>query len=118
MHCSKVSSIIELLDNKLKGTNVKCVCIENNCKDCKHQSYHLQKDWCNRENMSCDDARNIKPLAKYLDEYLTQDLFTYIDRRYGDERIGIKPDALKRILEQALDTYESTENVKIRLERV
>jgi len=57
----------------------------------------------------------VKPLAQYLGEYLA----TGINRTHGAGMpVDFTEDGLKPIFEQALDAYESTENVKIRIERV
>jgi hypothetical protein len=89
-------------------------CIKDNCKNCQHWSWHLQKNWCNKENMSCDNAKNIKPLAQYLAEYLA----TGIDRTHkAGMPMDYTEEGLKPILEQALDAYQSTENVMIKIER-
>ncbi len=55
-----------------------------------------------------------KPLAQYLDEYI----------RHEVETDGLKMEAAqiwipdKELLEQALEAYQSTENVMIKIERV
>ena len=46
----------------------------------------------------------VKPLAQYLGEYLRHEISTYR--------------SLDPILEQALDAYQSTENVTIKIERI
>ena len=57
----------------------------------------------------------VKPLAQYLAEYLAAGINRIheagMPMDYTEE--GLKP-----VLEQALDAYESTENVKIKIERV
>ena len=60
---------------------------------------------------NCQDK--VKPLAQYLGEYIENEaklgnLSYYV--------YGRKP--WRKLLEQALDAYESTEQVKIRIERV
>jgi len=58
----------------------------------------------------------VKPLAQYLDEYIEHEV----------EGGNISPDvdelfaynSWRELLEQAFDAYESTEQVKIRIERV
>lgn len=58
---------------------------------------------------------NIKPLAQYLGEYLA----TGIDRTHeAGMPVDFTEEGLKSILEQALDAYESTEGVKVRIEKV
>ncbi len=49
---------------------------------------------------------NIKPLAQYLGEYLEHEM---IDNSDCDTWVAL--------LEQALDAYQSTENVTIKIER-
>ena len=56
----------------------------------------------------------IRPLAKYLADYLDDDYFIYDQVDY--ERLDM--DDIYELLEQALDAYENTEQVKIRIERV
>jgi len=56
----------------------------------------------------------VKPLAQYLSEYLA----TGIDRMHeAGMPMDFTEDGLKPILEQALDAYQSTENVTIKIER-
>ena len=58
---------------------------------------------------------HVKPLAQYLAEYLA----TGIDRTHkAGYPVDYTKKGLKPVLEQALDAYESTEQVKIRIERV
>ncbi|MCK5608849.1 hypothetical protein KAR91_43655 [Candidatus Pacearchaeota archaeon] len=55
----------------------------------------------------------VKPLAQYLDEYLDH------EAELGNlSYIVYDKDSWRELLEQALDAYELTENVKIRIERV
>ena len=55
-----------------------------------------------------------KPLAQYLGEYVEQEI---IENPYAKPKMwGIL--AWHELLKQALDAYESTEQVKIRIERV
>lgn len=55
-----------------------------------------------------------KPLAQYLAEYLA----TGIDRTHeAGMPVDYTEEGLKPVLEQALDAYESTEQVKIKIER-
>lgn len=49
----------------------------------------------------------VKPLAQYLVDYLQH-----------EHPVGFNRLFWKRIIEQALDAYESTEQVKIRIERI
>ena len=62
----------------------------------------------------------VKSLAQYLAEYLNHGRYDFalIDDRYGDTAIEIDIVDLKNNIEQALDAYESTENVKIKIDRV
>ena len=56
----------------------------------------------------------VKPLAQYLDEYITyetEEAYPLIDTKSGLV-------SWCELLKQALDAYESTEQVKIRIERV
>lgn len=50
----------------------------------------------------------VKPLAQYL--------ATYLD--YEGDVLPAEIEDSRKLLQQALDAYESTENVKIRIERV
>lgn len=61
-----------------------------------------------------------KPLAQYLAEYLEQEKYDFalIEHAYGDETLKIDITDLKDNIEQALDAYESTQGVQIRIERV
>lgn len=52
-----------------------------------------------------------KPLAQYLAKYVKYELNSNADVLVSRQR-------LHKVLEQALDAYESTEQVKIRIERV
>ena len=61
------------------------------CKNCKH-------------NVGC--PHRLKPLAQYLSEYVEP-----LDH-YNSYIIG-----WRALLEQALDAYQSTENVTIKIER-
>ena len=60
----------------------------------------------------------VKPLAQYLAEYLDHEKYDFaaVDERYGDVAVEFDTTDLKNNLEQALDAYESTEQVKIRIE--
>jgi len=62
------------------------------------------------------DAEKVKPLAQYLAEYLFHGAYTYTNR-YGEKVIGLTPTGMIEILEQALDAYQLTENVTIKIER-
>ncbi|KKN53849.1 hypothetical protein LCGC14_0598080 [marine sediment metagenome] len=55
-----------------------------------------KRDFCNLDNKLVP-----KPLAQYLDEYLRHEVV----------------DVDRELLEQALDAYQSTENVTIKIER-
>ena len=55
----------------------------------------------------------VKPLAQYLAEYLDHDM---VQRKTIYVWSDIKK--MKAIVEQALDAYQSTENVTIKIERV
>jgi len=76
--------------------------IYDNCDGCK--------------NEVCPHRMNKpKPLAQYLGEYLA----TGIDRTHeAGMPMDFTEEGLKPIFEQALDAYESTEQVKIRIERI
>jgi len=58
----------------------------------------------------------VKPLAQYLDEYIQHEY----DKDNIGEDVGVLYawDSWRELFEQAFDAYESTENVKIRIERV
>ena len=75
------------------------------CKECKH-------------NVGC--PHKPKPLAQYLAEYLDHEKYDFaaVDEQYGDVAVEFDTTDLRDNLKQALDAYESTENVKIRIERV
>jgi len=55
----------------------------------------------------------VKPLAQYLAEYVEQEVEVA-----PAGRVTFLIESWRELLEQALDAYESTENVKIRIERV
>ena len=56
----------------------------------------------------------VKPLAQYLSEYLAGG----IDRTHeAGFPVDFTKEGLRLVLEPALEAYESTENVKIRIER-
>ena len=73
------------------------------------------KHVCNCD--SCIKLRTPKPLAQYLAEYLFHEDHTYTNR-YGEKVLGFTSEGLLETLEQALDAYESTEHMKIIIERV
>jgi len=54
------------------------------------------------------EPEKVKPLAQYLSEYLD----------YQGNILPADMDSLRDIFEQALDAYESTEQVKIRIEPI
>ena len=60
-------------------------------------------------------GRDVKPLAQYLDEYIEHEV--ELVNVQSDIRL-YEYDSWREMLEQALDAYESTEQVKIRIERV
>ena len=66
----------------------------------------------------------VKPLAQYLAEWIEHEhtkeegYAAYFINIYPDSSVSLDIDCLKAALEQALDAYESTEQVKIRIERV
>lgn len=57
---------------------------------------------------TCVKQRTPKPLAQYLDEYIKRDIKTFTYNGLVSWR---------ELLEQALDAYQSTENVTIKIER-
>jgi len=69
----------------------------------------------------CGDCPNeicpgkVKPLAQYLDEYIKHEV------DIGNLNVIVSElfayDSWRELLEQALDAYESTECVKIKIER-
>lgn len=70
------------------------------------------KHVCNCD--SCIKLRTPKPLAQYLGEYLV----TGIDRAHkAGYPVDYTKEGLKPVLEQALNAYESTEHVKIKIEK-
>ncbi len=62
-----------------------------------------KRDFCNLDNKLVP-----KPLAQYLAEYIDQEIQGH------NQSISVLP---KEWLEQALDAYQSTENVTIKIER-
>lgn len=93
------------------------------CNPCSHPelSMHMGCDKCPQrepEKQSWPDRKpweNIKPLAQYLDEYVQHEVENL---RIGDVLAYHCACCMRELFEQALDTYESTEQVKIRIERV
>ena len=73
----------------------------------------VQCDGCDKH---CLYTPEPKPLAQYLDEYIEHE---YNKGNIG-ENVGVLYawDSWHELLQQALDAYESTEQVKIRIERV
>lgn len=65
------------------------------------------------------DIPKLKPLAQYLAEYIEHEIETGgIDIScQGIEMIPMAYHTWEGLLEQALDAYESTENVTIKIER-
>ncbi len=60
----------------------------------------------------CPQLHKPKPLARYLAEYLA----TGIDRTHeAGMPVDFTQEGLKPVLEQALEAYESTENVIIQI---
>ena len=61
-------------------------------------------------------GRDVKPLAQYLDEYIEHE----VELNNVSPEVGelYAYNSWRELLEQALDAYESTEQVKIRIERV
>lgn len=63
---------------------------------------------------TCRKLHTPKPLAEYLAEYLA----TGINRTHeAGMPVDFTEEGLRLVLEQALDAYESTENVKIKIEK-
>ena len=78
------------------------------CKTCKgfKDKYCVQTGTM----IPCPDCQNkMKPLAQYLGEYVEQEL-----KEQANDAVAWWCE----LLEQALDAYESTEQVKIKIERV
>ena len=63
---------------------------------------------------TCRKLRTPKPLAQYLGEYLAAEINRAHEKGYP---VDYTREGLKYMLEQALDAYESTENVKIKIEK-
>jgi len=55
------------------------------------------------------ESDKVKPLAQYLAEYLEQEII----KKYQNKREYW----MREMVEQALDAYESTENVRIKIEK-
>ena len=60
------------------------------------------------------EPEKVKPLAQYLDEYIEHE----VELGNIESADMYAYDSWRELLEQALDAYESTEQVKIRIERV
>jgi len=58
----------------------------------------------------------VKPLAQYLDEYIEHE--AELNNICAATALLYAYNSWRELLEQALDAYESTENVKIRIEKV
>jgi len=61
------------------------------------------------------EPEKVKPLAQYLDEYIEYEV--ELGNAHPDISLLYAYSCWQALLEQALDAYESTECVKIRIER-
>ncbi|MCK5611625.1 hypothetical protein KAR91_57675 [Candidatus Pacearchaeota archaeon] len=73
-------------------------------REFENESGTSVEDRCGRE------PEKVKPLAQYL--------VNYIEHEIEIGNINLEYDLWHELLEQALDAYQSTENVKIRIEKV
>ena len=66
----------------------------------------------------------VKPLAQYLAKYIEHEhtegegYAAYFINSYPDGSVNLDIGCLRAVLEQALDAYQSTENVTIKIERI
>jgi len=94
------------------------------CKNCENlekcRNYEEITTPCPTDLQYGREPEKVKPLAQYLSEYIEYEKYNFagIDERWGEANVEIDVDELRDWLEQALDAYESTEQVKIRIERV
>ena len=90
----------------------RCTCPNKECEihgtplDPQHGREPEKVKPCHPKCKTCAKLRTPKPLAQYLDEYIEHE--TGMDCHYGTWR---------ELLEQALNAYQSTENVTIKIER-
>ena len=93
--------------DKVKPECDNCVYLE---ADGEIINEHIEKIM--RLEARLEEPENVKPLAQYLGEY--------IEHECGMVDVFTTSGAVswRELLEQALDAYESTEQVKIRIERV
>lgn len=90
--------------NKAKRQDcADCLYPERSCSDC-----------INRTTLKLIKPIIVKPLAQYLAEYLDAGEYQEIKAYMVTGDVG----DLQEAVEQALDAYESTENVTIKIERV
>ena len=108
------------------GMNMCCaICGTNpstdNAIDCK--DFELRPQSIPAEDRYGRKPDKVKSLARHLGEYLEYEHedydkgISFIDS-YPDGSINFDIAALESVLKHALDAYESTQNVKIRIERV
>jgi len=68
------------------------------------------------------EPNKVKSLAQYLAKYVEQEKWNFstitTEFRGAGHSVEIDINDLKGVLQQAFDAYESTEQVKIRIERV
>jgi len=71
---------------------------------------------CHPKCKTCAKLRTPKPLAQYLDEYIEHEV--ELNNICAATALLYAYNSWRELLEQALDTYESTEQVKVRIEKV
>jgi hypothetical protein len=95
------------------------------CKRYPTETEHRPYDWCGEFELRPDstppepqhgrEPDKVKPLAQYLMEYIEHQAEIF------NIESGMRLyawDSWRELLEQALDAYQSTEQVKIRIKRV
>ena len=87
--------------------------VKPECKTCKgfKDKYCIQTGTM----IPCPDCQKVKPLAQYLSEYIYHHIQSHGQHICIDVH-HIAYESWSELLQQALDAYESTEQVKIRIE--
>lgn len=81
-----------------------------------HEAITETKQGTPAESRYGREPDKVKPLAQYLDEYIEHEV--ELDNLDTGVSELFAYDSWRELFEQAFDAYESTENVKIRIERV
>ena len=84
------------------------------CETCKGSKQILASGCCGmvHKYIPCPDCQKLKPLAQFLSKYVEHET----ELELMETLSGLV--SWRELLEQALDAYESIEQVKVRIERV